>query len=152
MLFLLADKNKKVEKWPLTDGEVRALFPNVSFPEDLTSANLSSFNIFPVEATVIPKPTKVLHRVALGVPEWDGVRFVRTYVEEPIPEDLVAKRMKNIRQYRDRLLGASDWTQLADTNLSKPQKTAWKEYRQKLRDITSTIQDPFNFDWPTKPE
>lgn len=53
-----------------------------------------------------------------------------------------------IRDKRNSLLAASDWTQLPDAPVDA---AAWAVYRQELRDIT-TQADPFNIIWPTKPE
>lgn len=53
-----------------------------------------------------------------------------------------------VRTKRDRLLQASDWTQLPDVPLAT--KEAWTAYRQALRDLTDQ-PDPFNITWPTPP-
>ena len=53
-----------------------------------------------------------------------------------------------VRMERDRLIQASDWTQLSDVLLSNQKE--WAVYRQALRDITQQ-QDPFNVVWPTPP-
>lgn len=42
-----------------------------------------------------------------------------------------------MRNKRDLLLIASDWTQANDSPLSDTMKAAWATYRQELRDITS---------------
>lgn len=54
-----------------------------------------------------------------------------------------------VRNKRERLLLASDWTQLPDVEITN--KSAWATYRQALRNIT-TQSDPFNITWPTPPE
>lgn len=54
-----------------------------------------------------------------------------------------------IRVERNRLLSLSDWTQLPDAPVQN--KTQWSEYRQQLRDLPQTIQDPSNFIWPSAP-
>lgn len=60
------------------------------------------------------------------------------------PEELEAAR----RSQRDRLLAASDWTQLADTLADDPSlKANWAHYRQQLRDL-----DLSGTDWPEAPE
>jgi hypothetical protein len=41
-----------------------------------------------------------------------------------------------IRDKRDKLLTATDWTQVTDSPLTDENKEEWREYRQKLRDIT----------------
>lgn len=54
-----------------------------------------------------------------------------------------------VRNQREALLAASDWTQLLDVNL--PNKSVWAVYRQNLRDVTNQ-SDPFNIIWPTQPQ
>jgi hypothetical protein len=55
-----------------------------------------------------------------------------------------------IRTKRNQLISNCDWTQLPDNTLSDEQRTAWKQYRQTLRDITNT-EDPFSVIWPKQP-
>lgn len=47
--------------------------------------------------------------------------------------------LNSIRVERNNLLKQSDWTQLPDSPLAQEEKTAWKNYRQQLRDLTQTI-------------
>lgn len=54
-----------------------------------------------------------------------------------------------VRNKREKLLLASDWTQLPDVEITN--KSSWATYRQALRNIT-TQSDPFNITWPTPPE
>ena len=59
-----------------------------------------------------------------------------------------------VRQRRDIMLSACDWTQAADSPLSDSKKAEWQTYRQALRDITSTYPNPSTNDdviWPTAP-
>lgn len=53
-----------------------------------------------------------------------------------------------VRAERNKLLVASDWTQMPDAPESN--KAAWATYRQALRDITVQA-DPFNIVWPIAP-
>lgn len=55
-----------------------------------------------------------------------------------------------IKDKRNKLLDASDWTQMPDV----PQETKekWATYRQELRDITEQEGYPFNVTFPQKPE
>jgi hypothetical protein len=55
------------------------------------------------------------------------------------------------RAARDKLLDASDWTQMADVELSEDKKTQWRVYRKALRDLPAAYPDPFSVTWPTKP-
>jgi hypothetical protein len=47
--------------------------------------------------------------------------------------------LNSIRVERNNLLKQSDWTQLPDSPFAQEEKTAWKNYRQQLRDLTQTI-------------
>ena len=53
-----------------------------------------------------------------------------------------------VRAERNKLLVASDWTQMPDA--PDANKAAWATYRQALRDITVQA-DPFNIVWPVAP-
>ena len=60
-----------------------------------------------------------------------------------------------IRQKRNDLLIASDWTQVNDSPLSDTKKAEWSTYRQELRDLPSSHQSTTNFDdvvFPTQPD
>lgn len=52
------------------------------------------------------------------------------------------------RHNRDRLLAASDWTQVADAPVDA---AAWATYRQALRDIPQQEGFPDNITWPEVP-
>lgn len=53
-----------------------------------------------------------------------------------------------VRWQRDRLLAESDWTQVADAPVDAE---AWAAYRQALRDIPQTHDDPNSIVWPEAP-
>lgn len=52
---------------------------------------------------------------------------------------------------RQRLLYASDWTQIPNGPLTTTQQEAWATYRQELRDIPEQSGYPFNVIFPTPP-
>lgn len=72
----------------------------------------------------------------------------------PIQENMTNEEiMRDLREYRNRLLIESDWTQLIDTPLTAEQVAAWRQYRQALRDFPEHINQeewsgPY---WPTPP-
>ena len=55
---------------------------------------------------------------------------------------------ERLRLWRNRELGLSDWTQLAD---STADKTAWATYRQALRDMLEQNADPKKIKFPVAP-
>jgi hypothetical protein len=73
--------------------------------------------------------------------KWDGAAWV---------VDAVACA-NEARMQRDARLAACDWTVLADAPLSSTDKTAWKAYRQALRDVPAQPGFPTQIDWPVAP-
>lgn len=53
-----------------------------------------------------------------------------------------------VRDRRDALLRACDWTQLPDTALSDERAVAWAAYRQALRDVPQQEDFPKGVMWP----
>ena len=87
------------------------------------------------EDTIIPLRPSEHHIIDFETKQWIDPRTPET--EWPL-----------VRAKRDRLIAATDWTQLLDVPLLT--KESWAVYRQALRDIT--IQpDPFNIVWPESP-
>ena len=56
-----------------------------------------------------------------------------------------------VRADRDERLAACDWTQVADAPLTAGEKQAWADYRQALRDIPQTHDNPADVSWPVPP-
>ena len=54
----------------------------------------------------------------------------------------------SLRPERNRLLAASDWTQLNDTDLTEEEIAAWAEYRQGLRNLTDDIDESGSVNFP----
>jgi len=59
-----------------------------------------------------------------------------------------ARAMGSLRRERNDLLVSSDWTQYNDSPLDDEVKTEWATYRQELRDLPATTDDPANPTWP----
>lgn len=82
----------------------------------------------------------------------------------PVPSNLVGltdaqvqaivaqEALDQLRQYRDRKLAESDWTNVQDSPITGSKLTEWQTYRQQLRDITDTYSSIQGIIWPTKPE
>lgn len=59
------------------------------------------------------------------------------------------RAMKSLRRERDKKLAETDWSQGAD--VPDAIKNAYTSYRQALRDITKTHNNPRTVVWPDKP-
>ena len=77
----------------------------------------------------------------------DGV-WTQNYIVSDLDADTAAAKVGAqwtvIRAERNKLLAASDWTQLPDAPV---EAAAWATHRQALRDITEQ-DNPFNIVWP----
>lgn len=56
--------------------------------------------------------------------------------------------LERIRLWRNAELAQSDWTQLPDAPVDK---LAWAEYRQALRDLPVSANNPKDIELPIKP-
>ncbi len=55
------------------------------------------------------------------------------------------------RWWRDALLNESDWSQVADNSLTEEKREDWRLYRQSLREITDSYEDPRDIVFPDLP-
>jgi hypothetical protein len=70
--------------------------------------------------------------------------------DSPIVENAdIEQQFDYVRIIRNAELAATDWTQVADSTANK---TAWKTYRQALRDLPAQNEDPKKIVFPSRPE
>jgi hypothetical protein len=70
---------------------------------------------------------------------------------EQIQEMIRNDKIRVIREKRNGLLFASDWTQTVDAPLTAEKKAEWAAYRQQLRDLMANIEDPDLIVFPSQP-
>jgi hypothetical protein len=84
------------------------------------------------------------------VERWNGSAIV-----DKSPEVIAAlersEQFTILRTERTALLAASDWMQIPNSPLSAARVSAWATYRQALRDLPATTDDPAQVVWPTPP-
>lgn len=73
-----------------------------------------------------------------------------------IPSDVKEKaildaKWSDIREQREPLILATDWTQMPDAPLETEKKAEFTTYRQALRDIPQCYDKPDDVVWPLKP-
>ena len=70
-------------------------------------------------------------------------------VQAVVAEASARNKLHKLRKERNRLLAETDWMANSDVTMS----TAWRNYRQALRDITDTYQsmEDEGFSFPEKP-
>lgn len=72
-------------------------------------------------------------------------------IDEAVIQEAKEVQLELVRLGRNDKLSKSDWTQGNDSPLSDENKALWNTYRQKLRDITEDLNNPFIVPWPTEP-
>jgi hypothetical protein len=86
-------------------------------------------------------------------PEWSAYRDERPFDWDIVDHQPTAEEKSDaIRAQRNSLLAASDWTQIPDADLTATAKTAWREYRQALRDLPSSKGFPESVTFPEAPD
>ena len=146
MTYALIDGDT-VLKYPIYEGDLRTELGVPHYEENFIPP--AEYQLVQDVATPSVDYTK---NVLLGTPELiDGV-WTQVWKVEEASDDDIAKRIENKsnleRAYRNELLQATDWTQLAD---SPTDPSAWAIYRQALRDITKQETFPWEIEWPQKP-
>ena len=90
----------------------------------------------------------------------NGITVEMTVEEEkefkaslPSNSEIEARKLELLRDMRDGMLETSDWVVIKEREEGGTVSNfaAWKEYRQKLRDITNTYKSLEDVKWPTAP-
>jgi hypothetical protein len=137
----------QVQKFPYTLADLRLAHPQLSIPDSITDEELAAFNVYPVQATARPAFDNKTHRLRQSA-EYLGATWQQVWTTEQLPESQAAA---NVRNYRNELLSACDWTQLIDSPLDADAKLAWQLYRETLRMVPQQPGFPWNVTWPSVP-
>lgn len=145
--------NTATGAYPLSAADVRADFPNTSFPDGVDGFELAISR----EGYEVVQPTDqptvdYTKNVSEGQPKatkgvWQQVWVVSDATAQEIA-DRTAKQSTLVRQERNTKLSDCDWTQLPDAPVDK---SAWTTYRQALRDVTKQSGFPWQITWPVEP-
>lgn len=135
-----------------TQGEVRGMYPNTSFPSQWTLTLVEELGLDPVFESPTPTTTRYQTAYKDGVEQDAQGRWLWKWsISEMDDEAKTAKdaeAAKSVRADRDRRLAETDWTQVADAPV---EQAAWATYRQALRDVPGQAGFPWDITWPSKP-
>jgi hypothetical protein len=155
----------------LSQGQVRNLHKNTSFPKTWTPEIIEELGLDPVFET--PAPTITHYQTAFkdGVEQVDG-KWVWKWAIGPVFTDFTNEdgavvtaaeqeaaykariddeAAKNVRATRDRLIAETDWIVIKNLELNQNVPGKWEVYRQDLRDVPSQANFPHDITWPVKP-
>ena len=144
--------NQTVEIFPYSIGDLRRDNPNTSYPRNPSDAVLAEWNVFPVTDKPTPAYNPATQNCNQANPtlidgKWEMAWAVTPATPEQIAERTSAKESE-VRQQRNQLLSACDWTQLPDAPVPP---APWAAYRQQLRDVTGQAGFPWDVVWPEAP-
>ena len=151
-----------------TESQIRADNPNTSFPRGVLPAGILSdlgyTGILPTPQPNPSAPTKIVVRD--GIEQDSNKNWVQKWIEKDRFSDIEGGKTKaeqdaeyqkelddgqknNLRNIREPLLAEADW-QIHKIEDASGDASAWRTYRQQLRDITKA-SDIYDVTWPTKP-
>lgn len=112
--------------------------------------------VLPVENSTIFGDAMVLaHNSSVEEKKWIGkqvsnnVLVDRTVANERKQDEI--NRWENVKNARNELLSKTDWTQLTDSPIPAELKAEFATYRQALRDLPQSTDNPDKIVWPVKP-
>lgn len=76
-------------QYPITESEIRAAHPQVSFPQIMTPDHVAGLGYFPVESTAIPSYDAVTETVTEGAPQYSGVAWHQTWSIVARPQEQI---------------------------------------------------------------
>lgn len=142
---------------------IRADYPNVSFPEVITDADLAPFDIVPVRLTPKPDYNRITQNLVEKPPVYQDddkyVGWVQVWaVVDATPEEIADREMQARAANKTKAeveLQETDWTQSPDVDdpANPPyltNKAEFTSYRAELRAIA--INPPVTVEtWPARP-
>lgn len=145
--------NTATNDYPLSAADVRAAYPNTSFPAELAGFEAAIADMGYAVVQQVPQPAVTYtQNVTEGAPAKSGGTYQQTWIVSDASAEEVTERTDaqatNVRQDRNQRLADCDWTQLPDAPVDA---TAWATYRQTLRDVTAQQGFPWNVIWPSTP-
>ena len=148
-------ENNSVTVYPYGVPDLKAEYPNTSFPTDplQVSSVRDEFGVVVVQDVAKPSFNSRTQRLVAGTPVLSGDVWSQSWEVQDKSAGEVATNDADqwgfVRVDRNRRLSESDYRDLP--NYPGTDQESWLTYRQALRDVPADNADPFNISWPTKP-
>jgi hypothetical protein len=150
-MYLLAVADT-LSKFPYTLEELRQDNPLTSFPLVMTPEELAAWGVFAVEEAGPPEFNEQTESIEIGAPALVDGKWIRAWsVVAAAPEEVERRTIVQaglIRTERNRLLTATDYSQLPDFSGGSHNHEAITAYRQALRGVPQQPGFPWSVDWP----
>lgn len=147
-------QNGAVAKYPVSIGDLRAVYPYTSFPKTISSA-LSAFGVVPVVPVNPPTYDPTTQTLDELYPTLVNGSYNQTWnvttMPTPAAAALATQREDIARAQRDSLLRSTDYIVVVALEAGNTVAADWVTYRQALRDVPAQAGFPDNITWPTQP-
>lgn len=147
--------NNTVEQYPYLLKNLKADFPNTSFPVEIPVQTLADFGVVEVQEASPPQVSHTQFWQEIDPVLKNGV-WKQTYVVSDLSaEDLaIAEEAKKnaVRDLRNEKLAATDWRVIKHLELNENIPAVWELYRQALRDVPQQAGFPWEVTWPNPPK
>jgi len=138
-----------------SQGEVRSMYPNTSFPSQWTPALVEELGLDPVFESPTPTTTRYQTAFKDGVEQDAQGRWLWKWSISEMDDDAKAAKdaeaAKSVRADRDKRIAETDWIVIKNLELNQNVPGVWEVYRQELRDVPAQTGFPYDITWPSKP-
>jgi hypothetical protein len=146
-------ENNQIKKYPYTYFDLISEYPGSQAHLPLSLIKQIELGVFVVVGTEKPEAdledyveVNPVNELGVWRQSWQKVDLTPIQVAERIE-----RQWERVRSRRNEMLQETDQTQLPDRPIDEDLRLAYADYRQSLRDITLQ-PDPFNIEWPERPE
>ena len=150
MFFYARVSNGVAQSAVMPSMQAQQLIGNVAPVDSMSNDQLATYGLARMTAPAYPRDG---YRYMPGVPQLVNGRWEFAWERQDTPgrDATLASLSRQRREARDALLAQTDWTQLADAQLSAEKRATWAAYRQALRDVPTQADFPWEVTWPVKP-
>lgn len=152
-MYVLANGEEIIE-YPYSLRKLKQDNSTVSFPSHFSEELLASYGVYFVNSETAPEIDDHTHNcICDATPTYsNGVWVLGCSVVEKSQEEkdeIIKQYARMAREQRNKVLSESDWTQIADADLTASQRQSFAVYRQALRDISDQEGFPVSIKWPS---
>lgn len=157
MTYFIQLKDGVPFEHPIIEQNLRELFPNIAFPSIFMPRDVEPLGFGIYEYSQQPE-TGQFERIVELPPvrnPSDGKYYQQWSVVEFTDEEkaiVIAEIKTQIRTQRTMQLYDTDWSQIADNQISDELREKFRVFRQALRDIPNQAGFPMDIVWPEHPQ